>query len=65
MREIVDRLYTFLRNLEAAELGRLREHRRDETSQWDRPREKPGLEKQLEVVASGIVGKGGSAEATG
>ena len=55
MREIVDRLYTFLRNLEAAELAMLRDHRQDETSEWDRPREDPGLKKQLEVVASGIV----------
>ena len=64
MREIVDRLYTFLRNIEAAELATLRKHREDETSQWNRPRENPGLMKQLEVVASGIVGKGGSPEAT-
>ena len=34
MREIVDRLYTFLRNMEAAELAMLRDHREDETSQW-------------------------------
>ena len=59
MREIVDRLYTFLRNLEAAELAALRDHRRDETSQWDRPREDPGLKKQLEMAASGIVETGG------
>ena len=59
MREIVDRLYTFLRNLEAAELSVLRDHRQDETSQWDRPKENPGLKKQLEVAASGIVEAGG------
>lgn len=55
MCEIPDRLYTFLRNLEPAELAMQREHRQDETSQWDRPREDSGLKKQLEVVASGIV----------
>ena len=55
MREIIDRLYTFLRNIEAAEPATLRDHRQDETSQRDRPRENPGLKKQLEVVASGIV----------
>ncbi|MDE0255557.1 MAG: hypothetical protein OYG32_12250, partial [Rhodospirillaceae bacterium] len=32
MREIVDRLYTYLRNMEAAELATLRKHREDETS---------------------------------
>ena len=55
MREIVDRLYTYLRNMEAGELAMLRKHREDETSQWSRPRENPGLKKQLEVIASGIV----------
>ena len=59
MREIVDRLYTYLRNMEAAELAELRKHREDETSQWSRPRENPGLKKQLEVIASGIVESGG------
>ncbi|MCY4393724.1 MAG: hypothetical protein OXC10_01120, partial [Rhodospirillaceae bacterium] len=34
MREIVDRLYTFLRNMDDAELTMLRAHRQDETSQW-------------------------------
>ena len=58
MREIVDRLYTFLRNMEAAELSMLRGRREDETSQWHRPREDPGLKKQLEVIASGIVETG-------
>ncbi|MCY4559459.1 MAG: hypothetical protein OXF79_24430 [Chloroflexi bacterium] len=55
MREIVDKLYSFLRNMDAAELTMLRAHRQDETSQWHRPREEPGLKKQLEVIASGIV----------
>ena len=58
MREIVDRLYTVLRNMEAAEMAMLRKHREDETSQWSRPRENPGLKKQLEVIASGIVESG-------
>ena len=65
MREIVDRLYTFLRNMEAAELATLRKHREDETSQWSRPRVNPGLKKQLEVIASGIVESGGRSEAAG
>ena len=50
--------------MEVAELATLRKHREDETSQWSRPRENPGLKKQLEVIASGIVRKGGSPEAT-
>ena len=54
-REIVDKLYTFLLNWEDAELVALRDHRRGETSEWDRPREDPGLEKQMEVLASGVV----------
>ena len=33
MREIVDRLCTFVRNIEEAELAVLRDHRREETSQ--------------------------------
>ena len=59
MREVVDRLYTDLRNMEAAEMATLRKHREDETSQWSRPRENPGLKKQLEVIVSGIVESGG------
>ena len=55
MSEIVASLYTFLRNLEAADLAILPDHRQDKTSQWDRPREDHGLKKQLEVVASAIV----------
>ena len=58
MREIVDRPYTFLRNLEAAELTTLRKHREDETSQWSRPKENPGLKKQLEVIASDVIESG-------
>ena len=65
MREIVDRLYTFLRNMEAAEMATLRKHREDETSQWSRHRENLGLKKQLEVVASGIVESGGWPGAAG
>ena len=51
----VHSMYTFLRNMEAAELATLRKHREDETHQWNRTRENPGLKKQLEVIASGIV----------
>ena len=54
-REIVDKLFTFLLNFEEPELAVLRDHRRDETSKWDRPREDFGLNKQMEVLASGIV----------
>ena len=37
MREFVDKLYTYLLNLEEAELAALRDHQRSETLQWDRP----------------------------
>ena len=57
-REIVDKLYTFLLYMEEAELAALRDHRRSETSEWDRPREDPGLKKQMEVLANGIVESG-------
>ena len=57
-REIVDKLYTFLLNWDEGELVALRDHRRDETSEWDRPREDPGLKKQMEVLASGIAETG-------
>ncbi len=59
MREIVDKLYTFLWNFEEPELAALRDHRREETSEWHRPREDSGLKKQMEVLASGIVETGG------
>ena len=59
MREIVDKLYTFLWNFEEPELAALRDHRRDETSEWPGPREDPGLKKQIEVLASGVVDTGG------
>ena len=60
MREIVDGLYTFAQeHRRGGALAVLRDHRRNETSQWDRPREGRGLKKQLEVVASGIVEAGG------
>ncbi len=55
MREIVDKLYTFLWNFEEPELAALRDHRRGETSEWARPTEDAGLKKQIEVLASGIV----------
>ena len=59
MREIVDKLFTFLWNMEEPELAALRDHRRDETSEWHRPREDSGLKKQMEVLANGIVESGG------
>ncbi|MDE0103317.1 MAG: hypothetical protein OXN89_13140 [Bryobacterales bacterium] len=55
MREIVNKLYTFLWNFEEPELAALRDHRQGETSEWASPREDPGLKKQIEVLASGIV----------
>ena len=54
-REIVDKLFTFLLNMQETELEALRDHRRSETSKWDSPREDAGLKKQMEVLASGIV----------
>ena len=53
--EIVDRLYTYIRNIESLEMLALGGHRREETSEWDRPRENASLKKQMEVLASGIV----------
>ena len=58
MREIVDKLYTYLLNFENLELAALRDHRREETQEWARPREDPGLMKQMEVLASGVVETG-------
>ena len=54
-REIVDKLFTFLLNMQEEEMEALRDHRRSETSKWDSPREDAGLKKQMEVLASGIV----------
>ena len=54
-REIVDKLFTFLLNMQETELEALRDHRRSETSKWDSPREDAGLKKQMEVLASGVV----------
>jgi hypothetical protein len=54
-REIVDKLFTFLLNMQETELEALRDHRRSETSNWDSPREDVGLRKQMEVLASGVV----------
>ena len=58
-REIVDKLFTFLWNMEEPELTAVRDHRRDETSEWHGPREDSGLKKQMDVLASGVVETGG------
>ena len=55
MWEISDRLHTFLLNLESAELAALSDRRRQETEDCERPREDPGLKKQMDVLASGVV----------
>ena len=68
MREIADRLYTYLLNLESTELAALTDHRRQDMADWDRPREDPGLKKQMDVLASGVVeavrGEAGSPSGT-
>ena len=64
MREIVDKLYTYLLNMESLELRALSDHRRVEMWEWDRPREDPGLKKQMEVFASGVVETGRKPAAT-
>ena len=58
-REIVDKLFTFLLNMQEEALEALRDHRRSETSTWDTPREDAGLKKQMEMLASGIVAYSG------
>lgn len=63
-REIVDKLFTFLLNMQESELEALRDHRRSETSKWDSPREDAGLKKQMEVLASGVVGSARQGAAT-
>ena len=67
MREIADRLYTYLLNLESTELAALTDHRRQDMADWDRPREDPGLKKQMEVLASGVVegGRGAAGSPSG
>ena len=44
-------------------MAALSDHRRKEMWEWDRPREDPGLKKQMDVLASGVVetGKGPAA----
>ena len=62
-------LTTYLLNLENTELAALTDHRRQDMADWDRPREDPGLKKQMEVLASGVVetgtGSDGSPSGTG
>ncbi len=64
-REIVDRLYTYIRNIDSLEMLALGGHRREETSEWDRPRENATLKKQMEVLASGVVETVKTQHATG
>ena len=64
MREIVDKLYTYLLNMESLELTALSDHRRKEMWEWDRPREDAGLKKQMDVLASGVVETGRGPAAT-
>ena len=64
-REIVNRLYTWLRNLESPALLELSSHRREETSERDRPREDAVLKKQMEALASGVVETVKTSPATG
>ena len=61
MRDIVDKLYTCFLNIESPELAALRDHRSEETWEWDRPREDPSLLKQMEVLASGLAKPGSKA----
>ena len=51
-----DEMRTTMR--EITELAALTDHRRQDMSDWDRPREDPGLKKQMEVLASGVVETG-------
>ena len=64
-REIVGKLFRFLWNMEEPELAALRDHRRDETSEWRRPRKEFGLKQQMDGPASGIVGIGARPGTTG
>ena len=64
MREIVDKLYTYLLNVESLELTAPSDHRRKEMWKWDGPREDPCLKKQMEVLARCVLETGGRAAAT-
>ena len=50
MRDIVDKLYTCLMNFESPQFGALCNHRRQDVSEWARPRQEPGLLKQMELL---------------
>ena len=58
MRDIVDKLYTSFLNIESPEFTALQNYRREETWEWDRPREDPSLMKQMAVLASGLAKPG-------
>ena len=53
----------YLWHFDEPELAVLRDHRQGETSEWASPGEDPGLKKQIEVLASGIVESDQRAEA--
>ena len=50
MRDIVDKLYTCFVNFESPQFAALCDHRREDVSEWARPRLEPGLLKQMELL---------------
>ena len=64
MPDIADKLYTCFLNFESLEFTALRDHRREETWEWGRPKQDPSLMKQMEVLASDLVKVGMTARAS-
>ena len=50
MLDIVDKLYTCFVNFESPQFAALCDHRREDVSEWARPRLEPGLLKQMELL---------------
>ena len=50
MRDIVDKLYTCLVNFESPQFAALCDHRRQDVSEWAKPRLEAGLLKQMELL---------------